>query len=173
VTGYPADVFCTPTQYYFTLPSFEEQGYDDGITKPYSLATHPNTKNYFSYFKRNSLIGNEKTVILCKNNRSPFIKITKGEYLQITEAAMRKTYEAEKKKIYEQNKGNQKSIDYFINYLNDKNEKRILCLKNNKEKYKDRLQETAEIFTLQPDIRWKTTAMSLKVMAEAGCIARL
>lgn len=90
--------------------------------------------------------------MLCKDNKSPFIKITKGEYLQITEATMAREYEREKKAIYEKEKGRQQSIDYFMKYLNDKHNKRIVCLNNNKEKYKDRLQETAEIFTDQPDI---------------------
>ena len=51
-----------------------------------------------------------------------------------------------KKKIYEQNKDKQKSIDYLMGYLDEKNNKRMLCLKNNKEKYKNRLLETAETF---------------------------
>lgn len=42
-------------------------------------------------------------VLLCKDNKSPFIKITKGEYLQELEAAITRYYEAEKKKIYEMN----------------------------------------------------------------------
>ena len=39
-----------------------------------------------------------------------------------------------------------------MKYLNENNEKRILCLKNNKEKYKNRLQEPAQIYTDQPSI---------------------
>ena len=50
-------------------------------------------------------------------------------------------------------KDNQKSIDYFMKYLEEKNNKRIECLKNNKEKYKNRLQETAEVFESQPNIQ--------------------
>ena len=45
--GYAADIFCTPTEYYFTLPSFGEQGYDENFTGPYALTTHPNTKSIF------------------------------------------------------------------------------------------------------------------------------
>ena len=150
--GIAADIYCTPTQYYFTLPTFEEQGYGNDLPILYGLATHPNTQKYFTYFKRNSAIGNEKTVLLCKDNKPPFMKITKGEYLQITEAAVAMKYDAEKKKIYAENKNDQRSIDYFMKYLNENNEKRILCLKNNKEKYKNRLQEPAQIYTDQPSI---------------------
>jgi hypothetical protein len=150
--GVPADALSTPAQYFFTLPSFKEQGYDEDLPKLYGLATHPNTKKYFTYFRRNSAIGNEKTVLLCKDNKFPFIKITKGEYLQVIEVAITRLYEKEKKSIYEKEKGNQRNIDYFMKYLNDKNDKRIVTLKNNKEKYKNRLQEIAAIFTDQPDV---------------------
>ena len=109
-------------------------------------------RNISPDFKRNSAIGNEKTVLLCKDNKLPFIKITKGEYLQITEAAVAMKYDTEKKKIYAENKNNQRNIDYLMKYLNENNEKRILCLKNNKEKYKNRLQEPAQIYTDQPSI---------------------
>ena len=73
--------------------------------------------------------------------------ITKGEYLQAMEAAIARKYDAEKQKIARDNVGNQKSIDYFMGYLNTNNEKRLAVLKSNKEKYRTRLQETAEIFT--------------------------
>ncbi len=53
----------------------------------------------------------------------------------------------EKQKIARDNMGNQKSIDYFMGYLNTNHEKRVAVLKNNKEKYSARLQETAEICT--------------------------
>ena len=38
-----------------------------------------------------------------------------------------------------------------MGYLNTNNEKRLAVLRSNKEKYRARLQETAEIFTTQPD----------------------
>ena len=99
---------------------------------------------------RNSATGNRKYVLLSRDHKLPFIKITKGEYLQATEAAIARMYDAEKQKIARDNVGNQKSIDYFTAYLNTKNEKRAAVLKSNKEKYKNRLQETAEIWTDQP-----------------------
>jgi len=155
VIGIAAIGINTPSQYYFTLPSFEEQGYSKELPLLYELGTHPNTKKYFTYFRRNSAIGNEKTVLLCKNNQLPFIKITKGEWLQVMEAAVARAYEKEKKKIiddYKSYPNPQKQIDNFMRYLNEKNEKRLTCLKNNKEKYKNRLQETASIFTDQPGV---------------------
>ena len=68
------------------------------------------------------------------------------------EAAVAKKYDDEKQKIARDNKGNQKSIDYFMGYLNTNHEKRVAVLKSNKEKYKDRLQETAEIWTHATDV---------------------
>ena len=96
--------------------------------------------------------GGTEYVLLCRDNQSPFIKISKGEYLQLIETAIPNAYQKEKKSVYEKNKDNQKSIDYFMKYLDDKNTKRLVCLKNNKEKYKSRLSETAEVFEAQPGI---------------------
>ncbi|MDP3672693.1 MAG: hypothetical protein Q8R69_23760 [Telluria sp.] len=151
--GEPADALSTPEHYYFTLPSFAEQVHEDvsGLEKAVDLSRHPVLGQFPAYFQRNSVNGNRKYVLLSKDHRFPFVKITKGEYLDITGAAMARAYTTEKDKISRDNKGNQKSIDYFIKYLNDKHDKRTAVLKNNREKYKDRLQETAEIFTMQPD----------------------
>ncbi len=149
--GITTDVICTPTQYYFTLPSFKEQGYDEELPKLYELATHPNTKKYFNYFRRNSAIGNEKTTVLFKDNKSPFVTITKNEYLEQVGNAIERNYAIEKEeavtKWFTDNaRANARK------YADERYQKRIAVLKNNKEKYKNRLGETAEIFTSQPDI---------------------
>ena len=75
--------------------------------------------------------------MLTKDHQHPFIKITKGEYLQALEAAVARMYETEKQKIARDNKGNQKSIDYFTGYLNTNHEKRMAVLRSNKDKYQD------------------------------------
>ena len=155
VRGWPIMDINTPTQYYFTMPSFESSEDDIENTKnTYDLSKIENLKPYTTFWLKNLAVGSGmEVVLLCKDNKSPFIKITKGEYLQLLEAAIPRYYEAEKKKIQEQNKDNQKSIDYFIKYLDEKNNKRIACLKNNNEKYKNRLQEPAEVFESQPNIQ--------------------
>lgn len=155
VRGWPIRDINTPTQYYFTMPSFESSEDDIGNTKKtYDLSGIENLKPYTTFWLKNLAVGGGMEVVLiCKDNKSPFIKINKGEYLQVLEAALQRNYEAEKKKIHEQNKDNQKSIDYFIKYLEEKNNKRIACLKNNNEKYKNRLQESAEVFESQPGIQ--------------------
>ncbi len=149
--GIAIDALNTPSEYYFTLPSFKEQGYDEEIPKLYELTTHSNTKNYFSYFRRNSKIGNEKTILLHPENKFPFIKITKGEYLKQVAAAIERIYEKEKKDAFEKwytdvTRANARK------YADDRYAKRIAVLNNIKEKYKNSLNETAEIFTTQPDV---------------------
>jgi hypothetical protein len=149
VPGWPIQVLCTPTRYYFTMPSFESEE----VKQQQDLSKVENLKPYLTFWVKNVEAGNgTEYVLLCKNNKSPFLKVTKGEYLQLLEAAIPKAYQEEKKKIYEQNKDNQKNIDYFIRYLDEKNNKRLVCLKDNEEKYKNRLLETAETFAAQPDI---------------------
>ena len=59
------------------------------------------------------------------------------------EKAIPRFYEAEKKKTYDQNKGNPKSIDYFIKSLDDRNARFIKGMKANREKYRNRLSEIA------------------------------
>jgi hypothetical protein len=152
VFGSPADALNTPEQYYFTLPSFAEQGYGEELEKAVDLSTHPFLKQFPAYFQRNSVNGNRKYVLLSKDRTLPFVAITKGEYLDVTEAGIARSYETEKAKIARDNQGNQKGLDYFLRYLNERHEKRLAVLKANMDKYRSRLQERAEIFTTQPDV---------------------
>ena len=148
--GWPIRDLSTATHYFFTMPSFE--GHDEW--KPsQDLSTLAVLKPYIYFWIKNvEAGGGTEYVLLCRDNQSPFIKITKGEYLQLLETAIPTAYQKEKKSIYEKNRDNQKSIDYFMKYLDEKNEKRLVCLKNNKDKYKNRLTETAVVFAAQPDI---------------------
>ena len=62
VYGEPAIVLSTPEQYYFTLPTFAEQGtnYGDELEKAVDLSTHPVLGRFPAYFYRNSVTGNQK-----------------------------------------------------------------------------------------------------------------
>ena len=97
---------------------------------------------------RNSVSGNQRVVVLTKNHQHPFVKVTKGEYLQAMETAVARLYDSEKQKIARDNEGNQKSIDYFMGYLNTNHEKRVAVLRKQQRKVQGRLQETAEIWTV-------------------------
>jgi hypothetical protein len=150
--GEPLQTISTPQRNYFTLPTFEEQGYGTELDKAASVSDHPVLKRFPTRFVRNSATGNERLVVLTKDGRHPFVTVTKGEYLQAMEAAVARKYDDEKQKIARDNKGNQKSIDSFMGYLNDYHTKRLAALKSNREKYGARLQEPAEIQSLQPTV---------------------
>lgn len=152
VPGWEVKDISSPSQYYFTMPSFDIATDGEAIKKVHDLTGIANLKPYTSFWVKNIEAGNGTDyVLLCKDNRSPFIKLTKGEYLQALEQAVPKVYQEEKKKIYEREQGNQKNISYFMGYLDQKNEKRISFLKQTKEKYKDRLGEIA-LTSAQPSL---------------------
>jgi hypothetical protein len=152
VPGWEIKDISSPSQYYFTMPSFENSHDAEATKKQYDLSQVPVLKPYSSFWIKNIEAGNGTNyVLLCKDNRSPFIKLTKGEYLQVLERAIANVYQQERKKIYEKAQGNQKDITYFVGYLDQKNEKRISYLKQTKEKYKNRLGEVA-LTNAQPSL---------------------
>ncbi len=151
-SGWEIRDLSSPQQCYFTLPSFEASQDPESVKKIHDLTKTPNLKPYISFWVKNVEAGNGTDyVLLCKDNKSPFVKLTKGEYLQILENALPVIYQNEKKNIIEKEQGNQKNIDYFVGYLDAKNEKRIANLKSTKEKYNDRIGETA-LISAQPSI---------------------
>ncbi len=154
VPGWPIADLSTTTQYYFTMPSFESVHGGDELKKQQDLSQVPAIKPYIYFWVQNiEGGGGTEYVLLCKDNKSPFIRLTKGQYLQLLEKAIPAAYEKEKAKIHDPNSGNtQKNIEYFMGYLNEKHAKRMACLNNTKAKYKDRLHEPAEVFTPQPDV---------------------
>lgn len=135
--GIPADALSTPERYYFTLPTFVQQGYGPELEKAADVSGHPVLGQCPAFFLRNSSTGNREYVLLSKDRKLPFTKVTKGEYLQATEAAIARLYESGKQKIARDNVGNQRSIDYFMGYLNAKNDKRLAVLSSNKEKVQE------------------------------------
>jgi len=134
----------TATQCYFTLPSFESAHGDEEMRKTYDLSKVKNLAPYINLWVRSvETGGGNNYVLISKDNRSPFIKLTKREYLQLMETALPVVYESEKKKIIEAEQGDQKRVAYSLKYLDEKYEKRKAGLEKNKEKYKRRLDELA------------------------------
>lgn len=136
---------CTRNQYYFTMPSFEaaENGKEEA-KKNYDLAGVKNLTPYTTLWIKNlGFGGGREAVLLCKDNRSPFIKITKAEYMQALEAAIPVYYEAEKKKIAEREQGVQERMKASVKQLDEKVERYRNGLKQNRNKYKNRLEEPA------------------------------
>jgi hypothetical protein len=150
--GEPVDTISTPERAYFTLPTFAQQGYGTELDEAADVSRHPMLKQFPTRFVRNSRTGNRRVVVLSRDRRHPFVPVTKGEYLQAMEAAVTKKYDTEKQKIARENVGNQKSIDYFMGYLNTNHAKRVEVLRSNQEKYKSRSQEPAEIWTQEPGV---------------------
>ena len=148
--GDSVDTISTPQRAYFTLPSFEQQGYGTELDQASDVSRHQVLKQFPTRFVRDSRTGNKRLVVLTKDRKHPFLAVTKGEYLQALEAAVLRKYAEETQKIARDNKGNQKSIDYFTGYLNTNHAKRLAVLNSNREKYRARLQEPAEIWTQEP-----------------------
>ena len=69
--GTSLDQINTPTQHYFTMPSFKEQGYNEETDKIYS--SNPLFKKYDTYLQRNSITGNQRKLLLFRNNRAPYV----------------------------------------------------------------------------------------------------
>jgi hypothetical protein len=160
--GEPADDLSTPEQYYFTLPKFSEQGtnYSDELEKAVDLSTHPVLGRFPAYFFRNSVTGNQKSVLLSRDNRLPFVKLTRGEYLDALGVAIAQKYEQDRFKIKDANqgKGNEDRIASAMVEVDQRHAKRVAALAVAREKYKARLQELAEIESMSPDIALENRA---------------
>lgn len=141
---WPVRDICTPTQYYFTMPTAETEVDDERIKEQLDLTKQATIKPFISFWIKNMGFGSgRENVLLCKDNKSPFIKITKEEYLQALENAIPNYYAKEKKRITEAEQGNQQRMIFPLKNLDEKIEGFNTGLKKNREKYKNRLGELA------------------------------
>jgi hypothetical protein len=148
--GEAAEALNTPEHYYFTLPRFSQQVHEgEALERAVDLSGHPVLGRFPSYFQRNSVNGNRKFVVLTRDNRLPYVAVTKGEYFAVLEAAVARLYAKEKAKI--DGEWNPKSREIFMKALDDKHARRLATLNANREKYKARLSEAAQIYTTEPD----------------------
>jgi hypothetical protein len=135
---------CTPEQFYFVLPTSETQVDDVKIKTILDLSDEPTVKPYITFWLENmGYGGGTENVLLCKDNKSPFVPITKGEYFQALEVGIARFYELEKKKISEREQGDKERINVAVKDLDEKIARFHLGLKSNKEKYMNRLEELA------------------------------
>jgi len=149
---WPVRDICTPTQYYFTIPTADTEADNEEIRKLLDLTGETNIRPYITFWVKNmGYGGGREYVLLCKDNKSPFTALTKGEYLQAWETAIPRYYEAEKKKIIEAEQGDQQRIAVSVKQLDEKIERIRSGLKDNNEKYINRLDEQA-LVTSQPSI---------------------
>ncbi|MBS1512486.1 MAG: hypothetical protein JST86_16700 [Bacteroidetes bacterium] len=142
---------CTGGDYYFFME--EKNPFDAGTPQPvvdqYNIKTLPQFSKFYplhstaSRYDRNA--GFVDAVLLCSNNKLPFIQVTVGDLLNKAEKMIQQSHEDAQKDINEKNKGNQKSIDYYSGYENEKFKKALAALSRHKEKYKNSFAEPAMI----------------------------
>ena len=150
VFGEPALVLNTPTQYYFLLPNLGSSVTPE--TERYDVSHHPAVKRFITYFndQLKSSTANAAYVVLSKDNRLPFVKITKAEYLDKLADAVDRKYAAEKEyAVRSWPEGNARAS--ALRDAEARYQKRQSLVAANREKYGSRLQETAEVFSLQPN----------------------
>src|SRR6187549_1252456 len=158
VYGEAALNLSTPEQYYFTLPTFVEQGYGEALEKAVDLSAHPVIGQFPAYFFRNSVSGNQKYVLISRDQKLPFVKLTRGEYLDALGVAIARNYEQEKFRITEAEQRDAARIARAMVSVDQRQAKRVAALAAAREKYKARLQEVAEIESESPDIALENRA---------------
>lgn len=156
--GEPLSLLNTPTQFYFLMPLFGEPivgGSEDEearFRRRYDLSGHPVLKRYITYFNLqtySSQYANSSNVLLCKDNKLPFVTITKAEYLdKLAEAVERKYAEDKAYATKSWPVGNARTS--ALADADAKYGKRRDVLESARRKYQNRLTETAEVPSLQP-----------------------
>lgn len=151
------DVICTPEQYYFYIPgeneseNMQSDGYLADARKLFDYSRHPVLKNYIYYYQPKGIRTSPMfVVLLCKDNKLPYVQITKGEYLDQLAGAIERKYGndiEEVKKNWEEGK----TRDKVLLETADKHLQVVAIFNENKEKYKNRLQEKATVYTEQPN----------------------
>jgi len=149
---WPVRDICTPTRYYFTMPTAETEVEDEKIKRFLDLTGLANLKSHPTFWVKNMGFGSGlENVLLSKDNKSPFIKLTKGEFLQAWETALPLYYEEEKRKLIQAEQGDPEGLARSITRLDEKMERIRSGLEGNREKYKNRLDEPA-LTSPQPSI---------------------
>jgi len=151
VFGEPLLALNTPTQYYFLLPNSSAQATPE--TQQYDLSHHPALTPFITYYNDQSKSStvNATYVVLSKDNKFPFVKISKAEYLDKLAGAVERKHDKEKEEAV-RGWPEGKARTAALKDADDRYQKRVSLLGTNREKYAARLQETAEVFELQPDV---------------------
>jgi hypothetical protein len=156
--GRSAEAINTPERYYLTLPDPVQHGFTEEIAKAVDLSGHPFLGRFPAYLATFGTNGTRKFVLLSKDGRLPFVKLTRGEYLDALGIAITRAYELDKKKLAEAEQGDQQRIARGITPIEERTAKRRAVLETNRAKYNSRLQEVAEISTVVPDIALESVA---------------
>ena len=154
VLGEPLLMLNTPTQYYFLLPNI---GSTAMPVKPdaarYDVSQHPAIKRYFTYFNDalNSTTINATFVVLSKDNKLPFVVITKAEYLGKFADAIERKYAADKAAAISGWPEGKARANALQN-ADELYQRRKVVLESNRQRYASRLQEPAKVSALQPGV---------------------
>lgn len=136
----------------FTMPAFDEElikqqpnTEEAKEKKLLDLSGYPALTKYIVYTKPtlNNQEQARSVVILSKNNRFPFVRVTIGEMLKYVEEAFPVKYAEEKQTAVEQNSYDAKHLESAMKNLNSKYDNAKATLNRLKEKYKNRLNEFA------------------------------
>lgn len=156
--GMPIHFLCTPKQYYFTRPGSAEERFafsDPSLRKKYDITQLPQLKKFITFYSQASNYdrnaGLVDAVLLSKDNRMPYVQITKREYLGLLPEAIERKFQ-EEKSYAEKNWPEGKVRDNALNEAIARKDKRLLRLKENSDRYKNRLDEPAEVTSIQPSI---------------------
>jgi hypothetical protein len=150
--GSPTDAVNTPERFYFTMPTFEQLGYGPELEKAADVSKHPVLGQFPSFFGRNSRSGNRKYLIVTKNHQLPVVKVTRGQYLDALGEALVRRRASELKRLTEANRGRPEEVDKWMKIEDANTARRVAVLDANRQKYRNRLQETAELQSDQPTV---------------------
>lgn len=158
--GEPLQVLNTAADYYFLLPLFRETvsptAVDDEskIRRRYDLSAHPALTRYITYFNfqlYSSRYASSSNVLMFKDNKVPFVKISRAEYLDKLAAAIERSYVKEKDKETKSWPEGKTRVTALAN-VEDRYRRRQNVLQSTRTKYQGRLQEPAEVSSLQPSV---------------------
>lgn len=149
--GHEVEIITTEKQYYFYIYHYfdgTKDTEDKDAANMLDFNNHPNLKKYIHfYMPKNGNLGTglQYMVLLAKDNVLPFIKVTKGEFIQKTAERIPAWYDEEKKKINDDLQRDPKSVPYRLKNLDEMLERAKINFEKLKNKYKDRLNETAVV----------------------------
>lgn len=158
--GEPLQVLNTPADFYFLLPLFGESvtgSNEHGeirTRREYDLSGHAAVKPYVTYFNfqlYSSQYESSSNVLLSRDNRLPFVKITRAEYLDKMEQAVERRYVQEKASAVKDWAAGPVRTKALLG-VDGRHQKRLAVLRDALVTGKDRLQEPAEVSSLQPGV---------------------
>lgn len=157
LAGDHVDVISSPEQYYFYIPGVEENDdYSRQKQQYQGFDSHPVLNRFIHYYQPASIrYLAQYVVVLSKNNELPWVQITKGEFLDQLGKAIERVHVENLKKINDDYNETRKKT--FRENETDLYNRRLAALAKQKEKYRNRLQEKATIYTQQPSIHLENT----------------